>query len=209
MNTNHSNFDSSSNGNGNSIKRKSRQQSIEEIEASTPHKVLLQEWQNEESLLRSRIERKELKYNNAQNEIYQLLGLFFVFQGVILTAVAQAQALTCKHWWSPFTLSLFASLATLGALLEKLAALRKFQQQLLLDKDNARILFCSIRDLKDKGSSFDLESDPGRTKNQRRLLCSAKREASIYIFFYGAAVMTVLVLFSVIILASCVKILCH
>ncbi|KAJ7515672.1 hypothetical protein O6H91_22G022600 [Diphasiastrum complanatum] len=200
-----SNSSSSSNG----IKTKSRQQSIREIEESFAHKVHLQQLQDEEKILKSRIERKELKYNAAQNEIYQLLGMFFVFQGVVFTAVAQAQALTCKQWWSPFTLSLFASLATLAALLQKLAALRKFQRQLLVDKDEARILFRYIRTLKDQGSSFDLDSDPGRSRKPSRQLLLATREANIFIFFYGAALMTVVVFFSIRILVSCSKILCH
>jgi hypothetical protein len=45
-----------------------------------------------------------------KTELYQLVGFYIVFQGVIFAASVQTNRLDCSSWWIPFLLSLLASL---------------------------------------------------------------------------------------------------
>jgi hypothetical protein len=73
---------------------------------------LLDDWQKQFKVARDRIETKSTRTNNAKNDLYQWIGFFSVFQGVILTAVAQSSTLGCQQSWAPAALSLIASLVT-------------------------------------------------------------------------------------------------
>jgi hypothetical protein len=44
-------------------------------------------------------------------EVYQLVGIFSVFEGVVYTAVLQSNRCTCQHVWSPISLCLLVYVA--------------------------------------------------------------------------------------------------
>lgn len=90
------------------------------IEKSVIHKKALEEWDRKEKLFASRVERKTNKVGNLKNEVYQLIGLFSVFQGVVLTAVSQSNLLHCNNRWSPILLSVLASIVTIAGVAQKL-----------------------------------------------------------------------------------------
>jgi hypothetical protein len=75
-----------------------------------------------------RIDRKEAQSNQIKNEVYQLVGFFIVFQGVLYTAVAQAQVLRCLNWPTVFVLSLLASAAAILGVSQKLSQLRALRR---------------------------------------------------------------------------------
>jgi hypothetical protein len=83
-----------------------------DIRADKNLNCLLDDWQKEFKVARDRIETKSTRTNNAKNDLYQWIGFFSVFQGVILTAVAQSTTLGCQQSWAPAALSLIASLVT-------------------------------------------------------------------------------------------------
>lgn len=85
-------------------------------------KVAFDEWVAEFHLFTKRSEVKEAQRGQIRNEIYQLIGFFIVFQGVVFTAVAQAAVLRCTNWWTSFTLSLLTSVVTISAVVQKLSA---------------------------------------------------------------------------------------
>ena len=90
------------------------------IENSPIHKKALEDWKGKEKLFKLRVERKSSEVSSLKNEVYQLLGFFSVFQGVVLTAVAQSNLLHCNNQWSPITLSVLASVVTVCAIIQKL-----------------------------------------------------------------------------------------
>jgi membrane protein implicated in regulation of membrane protease activity len=69
-----------------------------------------------------------------------VLGFYIVFQGVVLTAVAQASALQCSQWWSPFTLSLIASIVTIVGVYQKLQVLHDVEQNLREERNSFQVL---------------------------------------------------------------------
>lgn len=89
------------------------------IRKTRRHKVALEEWMKKDELFAARSDRKRKQSLSVKNEIYQLLGFYSVFQGVLLTAVAQSSLLHCNNWWTAFSLSALASCVTIGGFIHK------------------------------------------------------------------------------------------
>ncbi len=51
-------------------------------------KVALEEWQNNAVLFGNRTDKRKKESRNIRNEVYQLVGFFSGFQGLLLTAMA-------------------------------------------------------------------------------------------------------------------------
>ena len=105
------------------------------IENSPIHKKALEEWTRKENLFTARVERKAKKVDSLKNEVYQLLGFFSVFQGVVLTAVAQSNLLHCNNQWSPITLSVLASVVTVAAIVQKLFQISSLQKTIHTEEE--------------------------------------------------------------------------
>ena len=98
---------------------------LEDPENGPENKVLaraLKAWEKKDELFARRIDKKRKQSNSITNEIYQLIGFYSVFQGVLLTAVAQSNLLQFNNWWTAFFLSLLASLVTIGGVVQKFLA---------------------------------------------------------------------------------------
>ncbi len=78
------------------------------------------DWEKQFKAALSRIEKKRTRSINTKNELYQLIGFYSVFQGVVLTAVAQTNLIRCSQSWGPASLSLLASVATIAGVYAKL-----------------------------------------------------------------------------------------
>jgi hypothetical protein len=91
-----------------------------EIDSEPKLKRILTEWEKRFEVSSLRIEKKSTRSINAKNELYQLIGFYSVFQGVVLTAVAQTSLIRCQQSWGPVSLSLLASIATIVSVYIKL-----------------------------------------------------------------------------------------
>ncbi len=91
-----------------------------EIDSVPKLKRILKEWEKRFEVSSLRIEEKSTRSINAKNELYQLIGFYSVFQGVVLTAVAQTSLIHCQQSWGPVSLSLLASIATIVSVYIKL-----------------------------------------------------------------------------------------
>jgi len=111
-----------------------------EIENDDFLRLQLKNWEEQAASIAKKIERKETRTFVVKNELYQLVGFYIVFQGVVLTAVAQASVLTCEQWWSPFTLSLIASIVTIVGVYQKLDAFRDVKDNLKEEKYSFQVL---------------------------------------------------------------------
>jgi hypothetical protein len=113
---------------------------LPEIENDPFLRLQLKNWEEQAASIAKKIERKETRTFVVKNELYQLTGFYIVFQGVVLTAVAQAGALTCEQWWSPFTLSLIASIVAIVGVYQKLDAFRDVKDNLKEEKYSFQVL---------------------------------------------------------------------
>jgi hypothetical protein len=123
---------------------------LSQIEEHPLLKLKLKDMENQSAAIARKIERKETRTFVVKNEIYQLLTFYVVFQGVVLTAVAQASALKCRHWWAPFTLSLIASAMTFVGVYQKLETFRQVKDDFENERFNSSVnglnfsLFCAL-----------------------------------------------------------------
>jgi hypothetical protein len=123
---------------------------LSQIEGHPLLKLMLKDMENQAAAIARKIERKETRTFVVKNEIYQLLTFYVVFQGVVLTAVAQASALKCRHWWAPFTLSLIASVLTFVGVYQKLETFRQVKNDFENERFNSSVnglnfsLFCAL-----------------------------------------------------------------
>lgn len=92
------------------------------------HKLAYEVVKEKEEWTIALVDKKGKRVNDLYNEIYQLVGFDSVFQGVLLTAVAQANLLNCHNWWAVFFLSLFASLATIGGVFQKFKSIGRLER---------------------------------------------------------------------------------
>lgn len=188
--------------------------------AHQEHRLALEDWTRQLEASERNLGRKLSNCSSSKSDLYQIFGLFFVFQGVIVTAVAQASKLTCPNWGLIFSLSLIVSLATIGACVQKLTELAEFKEQHLLERSLYLALYKSIENLKEQGPDFDLVNDQpelrgGYTRDEitgRGSLASGysslERFFSVWVFSYAGGVLFLLCAFSVITLVSVPKILC-
>jgi hypothetical protein len=100
-------------------------------------------WEAQDALFASRIDKKKEQSTSLRNEIYQLFGFYSVFQGVLLTAVAQSNFLYCHNWWSAFFLSLSASLVSIGGIIEKFLAVVALEKTIKNEADTRQVLSSS------------------------------------------------------------------
>jgi hypothetical protein len=116
------------------------------IEGQRVQKKALEVWRYKEDLLTKRVERKKNKVAELKNEVYQLIGFFSVFQGVVLTAVTQASQLHCHTRWIPISLSILASVVTIAGVIQKLDQIKDFQKTVHSEEDSLKVwhLFSEI-----------------------------------------------------------------
>ncbi|GLJ06831.1 hypothetical protein SUGI_0049580 [Cryptomeria japonica] len=185
---------------------------LKQIQESVAHRLSLKLWEKEELVLNRRIEQKETRRRNIQNEIYQLLGLYFVFLGVVLTAIFQAGAQpshkTCKCWWSPFFLTAIALVVTLGGVHKKFHLQSEIQNQVEEEKENSKALFQSIQRLRAEGTRFDLNAERPSTKSHQEPPLILRAADWGYWWGYRGLVTLLLIAFSAIVLVSCRSVLC-
>jgi hypothetical protein len=95
------------------------------IKENTFYKVALVDWKEQLNSQGKKISESEKREGEVVNEIYNLIGFFSVFQGVILTAVTQVTQTTqssptprplCGKVWFPALLSGLAAIAAVSGI---------------------------------------------------------------------------------------------
>jgi hypothetical protein len=171
-----------------------------DIRADTNLNWLLDDWQKQFKVARDRIETKSTRTNNAKNDLYQWIGFFSVFQGVVLTAVAQSSTLGCQQSWAPAALSLIASLVTVVSVHFKLVNYSGLNASLLKEIHQSQVLHDQLAELRATGKKFKFSWFDKRSEGKQEF-------KGLNDFFYWAAI-SALVVFSAIILLCCILVLC-
>jgi len=110
-----------------------------QIDSVPELKFSLADWESNFKKSLGRVENKRTRTMNLKNELYQMIGFYSVFQGVVLTAVAQASSLKCHTVWGPALLSALASLATLFSFRNKLIEYHLMKVDLKKEEDDAKV----------------------------------------------------------------------
>jgi hypothetical protein len=72
-------------------------------------RVALEYWQSSAELMGKRVEKREKEIRSTRNEIYQVVGFYSAFQGLLLTAIAQSNLLHWNNRGYPLALSALAT----------------------------------------------------------------------------------------------------
>jgi hypothetical protein len=152
-----------------------------------------------------------------------------VFQGVVLTAVAQSTTIGCQQSWAPAVLSLIASLVTVVSVHFKLINYRELNARVVKVTQQNQDLSDQLKELRAKGKKFDFSWFDKRNREQEfKVLSDQELRAKGKIFdfswfdkrkerkqefkelndFFYWATMSALVVFSAIILLCCILVLC-
>jgi hypothetical protein len=196
--------------------------SLLEIENDPILRLQLKNWEEQAKSISRRIERKENRTYAVKNEVYQLLGFYLVFQGVVLTAVAQASVLTCEEWWSPFILSSMTSIVAIVGVYQKLQSLHDVEDNLREERVSYQVLSRNIQLFKRKGRSFDFVADVRRGEHTRGTAASSSSSSRTQSFSFRSAALQLLsvvfspnfvvflclAVFSIVVIISCNTILC-
>lgn len=123
---------------------------LQQISTNPILKFALDDWQHKQKDLATKVSRRENKSVDLTNQIFNIIGWYAVFQGVVLTAVAQlAQSNTggatpmCKKIWFPTILTLFSTIVIVGGILYKFHGLEELEITIITEKD-ARLVSLSL-----------------------------------------------------------------
>jgi len=115
----------------------------EAVNHETLCKVALEEWQNNAVLFGNRVDKRKKESRNVRNEVYQVVGFFSAFQGLLLTAVAQSNLLHKNNRGFPLALSAFATVLTVLGVGQKNMQIRELKKT-IKDEDPTRKVHFSL-----------------------------------------------------------------
>lgn len=115
------------------------------IERHPVYRTALAEWRRQVPLFASRVERKTKRKLALKNEIYNVLGFYSVFQGVLLTAAAQSNYLHCRNVGLPIALSAFASLCTLVHICRKFKVISGLEKTIGDEQISLKVCLLKLR----------------------------------------------------------------
>jgi hypothetical protein len=150
---------------------------------------LLEEWEKEFKASRDSRLKQESEVNYAKNELYQWIGFYSVFQGVVFTAVALSNTLGCRQSWGPTSLSLIASIVTIVNVHFKLVNYDKVKWDLECKIIEAKQLHAKLAELKLRGKDFEfswfLESKHSSGGSGKK---TGKKRVGLKYRYYWAAI---------------------
>ncbi|KAH8942969.1 hypothetical protein BDL97_13G024700, partial [Sphagnum fallax] len=148
-----------------------------EIQADATLRFAYDIWQSSEAQLEKRIDNHKSQVSNLTNEIYQLLGFVSAFQGLLLTAVAQASQLKCHNVGIPLALSLFATVVTLAGVCQKKGIITELKTTLSTEDLVRQAYKIRVQNLEQQGNKFmfnDLPQVTNRGTEGPAGTCSSK-----------------------------------
>ncbi|KAG0601464.1 hypothetical protein M758_11G113300 [Ceratodon purpureus] len=108
----------------------------------------LKEWKEAQSGLEGKVERKTKQTDKIIYEIYQLVGLYSVFVGVVFTAALQSSNLQCQHIWSPVLLCVVAWLIIILVTRKRLKRYKALRATIKSEDKARREIYGKIGNLK-------------------------------------------------------------
>ena len=175
-----------------------RKEALESLVKSKPHYLKLNSLRNMEKKSLKEVSKKRRAVHRHKRNIYEIVSLYAVLQGLLFAAVSQANNMKCSDSWGPMVLDIAIAFASVFATIEKVAALRSEEEEFLRHKERSNVIYYQISDLCDRGARVDLGKEWPTESNRRSNLDR-----------YGDIVQILLFLFSVLIAFSCERMVCN
>ncbi len=114
-------------------------QRLYEINENEQFTWLLKEWEKQFKALQYWRLQTKSRLQDARLEVYQWVGFYSVFQGVVVTAVTLSTTLGCRQSWFLTSLSLIASIVTIVTVHFKAVEYGKLKKGLERKKLEAKV----------------------------------------------------------------------
>jgi hypothetical protein len=90
-------------------------------------KLAFKDFSGSHTILQNRIYKREEEMRSVKNEIYQVVGFFSAFQGLLITAAAQSNLLRCNNVGFILALSAFATAVAVFGIWQKIMAMEEMR----------------------------------------------------------------------------------
>jgi hypothetical protein len=140
-------------------------QRLYELKSDVEFTWILEEWEKQFKTSQDSKRQEEVRFKHAKNELYQWIGFYSVFQGVVFTAVALSNNLGCRQSWGPTSLSLIASLVTIVTVHFKLLEYEKLKTDVERKRIETKKLHAKLAQLKLQGTNFQFSWFLTRSKD--------------------------------------------
>jgi len=107
-------------------------------------RVALEDWERSAELMEKRVEKKEKAIRSTRNEIYQVVGFYSAFQGLLLTAIAQSNLLHWNNRGYPLALSAFATGIAATGVVQKNVIIRDWKKTLATENPTRKVPFLCL-----------------------------------------------------------------
>ncbi|CAK9264058.1 unnamed protein product [Sphagnum jensenii] len=171
-------------------------------------KVALEDWRSKEEELGELVEKKEKEIRSTTNEIYQVVGFYSAFQGLLLTAIAQSNLLHWNNRGYPLALSAFATgIAATGVVLKNMN-ISAFKKTIASYKPARQALHDRVNKLRTEGSRFPFQDE---YDEECKGIYEQTKLKKLYSFLvnYETLLVTTLITFGALCAASMLQILRH
>ena len=179
-----------------------RKEALESLVKSKPHCIRLNSLRSMEKKSWKEISKSRRAVHRHKRDIYEIISLYAVLQGLLFMGVSQANNMKCSDSWGPIVLAIAIAIATMLATMDKVGALRKQKEEFQRHKDWLNAIFRPISDLRDRGAEVDLKTLRIEEEEEGYY----RVESSFHV--YRNLVLSFLVLFSVLIAFSSHHMLC-
>lgn len=181
-------------------------QRLYEIKKDQQLTWLLEEWEKQFKASQDSKLQEEARLKNAKHDLYQWIGFYSVFQGVVFTTVALSNTLGCRQSWGPTLLSLIASVVTIVTVHIRFRDYEKLKTDVERRRIEAKELHAKLAELKLQGKQFDFSWFLKRSRDSSGE--SGKKTVGLKRRYYWAAIGPLL-LFSSGVLLFCNILLCE
>ena len=90
--------------------------------------------------LEAKVEKRRKQTDGLLFEVYQLVGIFSVFEGVVYTAVLQSNRCSCQHVWSPISLCLLVYVAICIVANQKFSGIQALEATTQRDEKDRKVV---------------------------------------------------------------------
>ncbi|KAG0626210.1 hypothetical protein M758_2G111200 [Ceratodon purpureus] len=121
-------------------------------------KYALERWDDTYKLQIGRAEQKRIRVIDAKTELYRMVSLYILFQGVVLTTVVKASNLKCHNSFAPALFSALVYIAAIFGLRDRLLFYYDTKSALRSEEATANMTMRKITYVLSKGGDFKFDA---------------------------------------------------
>jgi len=171
-------------------------------------KVAMEDWLRTAESLGKRVKKDEKEIRSTRNEIYQVVGFYSAFQGLLLTAIAQSTLLHWNNRGYPLALSAFATGIAVTGVVQKNMNISAWKKTIASEKPSRKALLHRVDRLRTEGITFPFQEV---YEEECKKIYEKTKLEKLYLFLvsYETLIVATLITFGALCVASMLQILRH